>query len=200
MGDLENNAPIHDLKTPSESMFSAERLRKRLAHCDMEKRAAKTRRKAERAEGKLSGGLHEKLAKCSIAELRTVKRLCNRLITRQTTPPASNDCPNEFAVKVVASFGFKNKLFRAELKRTTRRADKVYVNGPYVYAYHWDGAYVRPKYYGSKFLSEKLPLKVWNALKDKIAGPEIEELKARLSEKWSQGFGKEQNAGNIDLS
>ena len=50
--------------------------------------------------------------------------------------PLLTSDPNGFA-------GIVNlNLFRAELKRTTKRAEKVYVNGPYVYAYRWDGAYI----------------------------------------------------------
>jgi hypothetical protein len=105
--------------------------------------------------------------------------------------PLDQDCPTRFAVNVVASFGYKNRLFRAELKRTTKRAEKVYVNGPYIYAYRWDGAYVRPEYFGSKGLSKKLPRKVWLALKGQIIGPEIEKLKSELSESWSHDSGGE---------
>ena len=168
-----------------EISFSSERAREWLARHDRDLEAAKQERRAGRPQGELSAGLQENLTKCNIAQLETVKRMSKRLIARQRKPPLDRDCPTRFAVKVVASFGYKNRLFRAELKRTTKRAEKVYVNGPYVYAYRWDGAYICTEYFGSKGLSKKLPRKVWLALKGQMTGPEIEKLKSELSESWS---------------
>jgi hypothetical protein len=171
--------------------FNSERAREILARHERDMEAAKQERRAGRPEGKLSVGLQDRLKTCNIAQLETVRRISKRLIARQRKPPLSQDCQTRFAVNVVASFGYKNRLFRAELKRTTKRAEKVYVNGPYVYAYRWDGAYVRPEYFGAKGLSKKLPRKVWSALKGQITGPEIEKLKSELSESWSHGSGGE---------
>lgn len=166
--------------------FAPDRVAARLALFDQVREAERQKRKAGRPEGKLSDGLREKLENCNVAQLEKVRILCKRLVARQRNPPLEYDCPNQFAVKVIASFGYRNKLYRAELKRTTKRAEKVYVNGPYVYAYRWDGAYVRPEYFGSKNLSKKLPRKVWAALKNGVSGPDIEKLKLQLSEKLSQ--------------
>jgi hypothetical protein len=172
-------AGVHEIS------FDHEHVREILARHEREVEAAKQERRAGRPEGKLSAGLQDRLRSCNIAQLETVKRMSKRLIARQRKPPLDRDCPTRFAVNVVASFGYKNRLFRAELKRTTKRAEKVYVNGPYVYAYRWDGAYVRPEYFGSKGLSKKLPRKVWLALKGQLTGPEVEKLKSELSESWS---------------
>ena len=191
---MENNREV----TPSsidagvhEISFAPERARNFLARIEQEHKAARQIRRAGRPLGKLSDGQKEMLMRCNIAQLKTVKRMCKQLITRQSNPPLDQECPTRFAVKVIASFRYQNRLFRAELKRTTKRAEKVYVNGPYVYAYWLDGAYVRPKYFGSKGLSKKLPRKVWLALKDQISGPEIEKLKSELSEKWSHNSGED---------
>jgi hypothetical protein len=165
--------------------FDMERARATLIPFDQEREARRQKLRAERPAGRLSDGLQERLNKCNIAQLEQVKSLCKRLIVRQRNPPLDRDCPNQFAVKVIASFRFRNRLYRVELKRTTKRAEKVYVNGPYVYAYRWDGAYVRPEYFGSKHLSKKLPRNVWAALKGHIAGPDVDKLKLQLSEEWS---------------
>ena len=173
-----------------EISFDGERARNFLARYEQEQKAARQARRAGRPLGKLSDGQRDMLMRCNIAQLEAVKRMCKRLIIRQSNPPLDQDCPTRFAVKVIASFGYQNRLFRAELKRTTKRAERVYVNGPYIYAYRWDGAYVRPEYFGSKGLSKKLPRKVWLAIKGQISGPEIVKLKSELSEKWSQSSGE----------
>jgi hypothetical protein len=167
-------------------LTAAERSRQLLEQYEREREAQQLQRRAERPQGRLSQGLKEKLSSCNIAQLKTVKVFCKHLIDRQSKPPRSIDCPSQFAVKVIASCNYQNKLYRAELKRTTQRADKVYVNGPYVYAYCWDGAYVRPIYFGAKGLSKKLPRRVWNALKDQISGHEVEKLKTELGLEWSR--------------
>jgi hypothetical protein len=115
----------------SEISFDSERVRETLARYEQDVETAKRERRAGRPDGKLSAGLQERLMSCNIAQLETVKRKAKQLIVRQRKPPLDRDCPTRFAVKVVASFGYKNQLFRAELKRTTKRAEKVYVNGPY---------------------------------------------------------------------
>lgn len=188
MSELDLSSPEASEDTDVQTVgFDRERVALRLARFDQEREAERQKRRAGRPEGMLSDGLGQRLENCNVAQLERVRILCKRLIARQRNPPQDYDCPNQFAVKVIASFGFRNKLYRAELKRTTKRAEKVYVNGPYVYAYRWDGAYVRPEYFGSKSLSKKLPRKVWAALRDKISGPDVKKLKLQLSEKWSQG-------------
>ena len=189
--DNQEFAPIDGNPGVHEVSFAPERAAEFLARYERDLQAARQERRAGRPEGMLSDGLQERLTSCNIRQLETVKRISKRLIARQRKPPLERDCPTRFAVRVVASFGYKNRLFRAELKRTTKRAEKVYVNGPYVYAYRWDGAYVRPEYFGSKGLSKKLPRKVWVALKGQMTGLEIEKLKSELSESWSHGSGGE---------
>jgi hypothetical protein len=191
MDNNQESTPTSKESGIQEISFDSERARDFLARYEQEQKAARQVRRAGRPIGKLSDGLQDKLMSCNIPQLGTVKRMCKQLIARQRKPPRDQDCPTRFAVKVIAAFGYRNRLFRVELKRTTRRAEKVYVNGPYVYAYRWDGAYVRPEYFGSKGLSKKLPRRVWSALKGQISGPEIEKLKSQLSEKWSRNSGEE---------
>jgi len=185
------STPEEENVSDSNLTFSHRRAAEFSARHQREVEAARQERRAGRPKGKLSPTLQQQLRKCNIAQLETVKRTSQRLIARQRMPPLDQDCPTRFAVSVVASIGYKNRLFRAELKRTTKRAEKVYVNGPYVYAYRWDGTYVRPEYFGSKSLSKKLPRKVWTALKEQITGPQIERLKSELSENWSHAAGAE---------
>jgi len=185
-----NNPPENlpkKLSVMDEITFSSsrERAKEWLERDERDRIARDEQRRADRPAGKLTRGLHEKLSSCNIAQLKTAKEVCNQLIARQRKPPNPIECPSRFVEQVLASYGFKNELFRAELRRTTQRADKVYVNGPYVYGYSWDGSYIKPKYYGTiKRPSKRLSRKVWNILRARISLPEVEKLRAELNEKW----------------
>jgi hypothetical protein len=172
----------------------ADRANEWLERHEQERQAEREKLRAGRPDGLLAHSLCDWLRSQNIAQLEEIKRLCNSLVARQRKPPSPWDCHNRFAAKVIASFGFKDRLYRVELKRTTKRATKIYVNGPYVYAYHWDGAYVRPEYFGSKNLSKKLPRRVWTALKDQMAGPEIKKIKSELAAQLSREVVEEHNS------
>jgi hypothetical protein len=172
----------------------ADRATEWLERHERERQTEREKLRAGRPDGLLADSLCDRLKSQNIAQLEKIKRLCNSLIARQRKPPSQWDCHNRFAAKVIASFGFKDRLYRVELKRTTKRAAKVYINGPYVYAYHWDGAYVRPEYFGSKNLSKKLPRRAWKALKDQMAGPEIKKLKSELAAQLSREIVEERNS------
>src|ERR1039458_5908295 len=116
MTDNRESTPTNGDAGVREVSFDPERVRETLARYERDLEAAKQERRAGRPEGKLSAGLQDRLRSCNIAQLETVKRLSKRLIARQRKPPQDRDCPTRFAVNVVASFGYKNRLFRAELK------------------------------------------------------------------------------------
>src|SRR5438067_8083087 len=61
-------------------------------------------------------------------------------------------------------------------RRTSFRAKRVYVNGPYVRRYWLDGSIVKSKYVKKdKDLRRNLPKTVWLAFKDFLDRPENEE-------------------------
>jgi TRAP-type mannitol/chloroaromatic compound transport system substrate-binding protein len=99
---------------------------------------------------------------------------------------------------VLFSIPLKNKRFQFEIRnRPAKNRDFVYLNGPYLYAYHRDGKYIHETYFKKKNWN-KLPRKVRMAMKpfltpDAIA-PYIEKIKAKHTEAQNleaQSFGLE---------
>jgi hypothetical protein len=69
-------------------------------------------------------------------------------------------------------------------RRTSLRLNKVYVNGPNIYRYWWDGSIVKSEYIRKdKRLRASLPKKVWLEFKGLLDRPENEEIRKRLIEK-----------------
>jgi hypothetical protein len=60
----------------------------------------------------------------------------------------------------------------------------VYVNGPYVRRYWWDGSIVKSEHIRSgKTLRTAVPKKVWNEFKDLAESPKNDEIRAGLIER-----------------
>src|ERR1700678_685917 len=112
MNEQQESTPTSGDAGVREISLDHERIREVLARHERDMEAERQERRAGRPEGKLSASLQERLKSCNIAQLETIKRISKRLITRQRKPPLDRDCPTRFAVKVVASFGYKNRLFR----------------------------------------------------------------------------------------
>jgi hypothetical protein len=64
------------------------------------------------------------------------------------------------------------------------RAETVYVNGPYIRRYWWDGSIVKSEHVPKgNNLRRNLPKKVWGALRSLLDRPENEEIRRTLIEK-----------------
>jgi hypothetical protein len=126
--------------------------------------------------------LRDELKNCNILQLQNAKRLCDWHINRQRKPPSEHDCSREpYTVSVLGSVTVKTKRFRLEFRRTSFRAEKVYVNGPYVRQYWWDGSIVKSKHIPKgKNLRRDIPKKVWAAFRGLLDRPENEELRKTL--------------------
>jgi hypothetical protein len=143
------------------------------------------RRRDGRIKGSLPDSLTGRLRSCNTRQLKTVKALCNRYIKDHRNPPSEIECRKPYTVQILKSVPIKNQRFQLEFRRSQKDADRVYVNGPYVYSYWRDGSLIRSHYFGNKDLSKRLPRKVWSAMKDLTQSAETEERRLKLTEQWS---------------
>jgi hypothetical protein len=156
----------------------------RLALYEQERAEAQKKRRAGRPKGELTHSLIEKLRDCNVLQLKNVKKRCDREIERQSHAPRDYDCSQRYTVRVLNSVTVKKVRFRLEFRRTSLRSKKVYVNGPYVRRYWWDGSIVKSEHVKSgKSLRTAVPKKVWDAFKDLVESPKNDEIRARLIEK-----------------
>jgi hypothetical protein len=155
------------------------------ARFEEERQEAQRERRAGRPKGELTQSLQDKLGDCNILQLHNVKKLCDRHIKRQRKPPSEHDCSCErYTVLVLGSVTVKTTRFRLEFRRSSFRAERVYVNGPYIRRYWWDGSIVKSKHVTKgKNLRRNLPKKVWVAFRDLLDRPENEEKRRTLIEK-----------------
>jgi hypothetical protein len=138
-------------------------------------------RRAGRLVGKLSHGLREKLRSCNPGQLKRVKKLCDRFIEDHRKPPPQNLCGKAYTVRVLESVTVGNRRFQLEFRRTTRRAKRVYVNGPYIVEYLRDGSFIKWRYIKKdRDLRVNLPKKVWLAFRGHLDNPETEALRQKL--------------------
>jgi hypothetical protein len=165
-------------------MLTRERAEAIRAQIEQEREEAKRKRRAGRPKGELSPSLVQKLGDCNVLQLQSAKKLCDRHIKRQRKPPIEQVCGDRYTVHVLHSVTLKKALFRLEFRRTSLRADKVYVNGPYVRRYWWDGSIVRSQHVKKgDSLRCNLPKKVWLAFRDLLDRPENEQIRRRLTDK-----------------
>ena len=174
--------PSSDSKDESESHWKVG-LRERLAQIEEEREEAQRKRRAGRPKGELTQSLVEKLRNCNVLQLQNVKKACDREMKRQSKPPSDYDCGERFTLRCLGSITVKTTRFRLEFRRTSLRSTKVYVNGPYIRRYWWDGSIVKSEHVkkGNK-LRLNLPKKVWLAFQGLLDHPENEEIRKRLIE------------------
>lgn len=163
--------------------LARERAEARRAQIEQEQEEAKRTRRAGRPKGELSPSLVEKIGNCNVLQLQIAKRLCDRYIKRQQKPPKEQVCGDRFTVKVLQSVTLKNSRFRLEFRRTSLREAKVYVNGPYVRRYWWDGSIVKSQHVKNSNLRSNLPKKIWFAFRDFLDSPENELIRRSLTDK-----------------
>jgi hypothetical protein len=116
-----------------------------------------------------------------VLQLRSAKKLCDRYIKQQGKPPLEQACGDRYTVHVLHSVTLKNVRFRLEFRRTSLRAERVYVNGPYPRRYWWDGSIVKSQHV--KKGRRNLPKKVWLAFRDFLDRAENEQIRQRLTDK-----------------
>lgn len=156
----------------------------RQAQIAEEREEAQKERRAGRLKGELTRGLIENLRNCNVLQLQNAKKRCDREIERQSNPPNDYDCGKRYTMRVLRSVTVKTARFRLEFRRTSLRLNKVYVNGPYIFRYWWDGSIVKSEYIPKdKRLRASLPKKVWLEFKGLLDRPENEEIRNRLIEK-----------------
>jgi hypothetical protein len=122
-------------------------------------------RRIGREKGQLSQSLREKLRACNVLQLRKVKKLCDSYIQDQKLPPDPSECRKPFTVDVLGDVSIRNKRYQLELRRTTHRGKKVYLQGPYVLSYWRDGRIIKSHYFGNRNWS-RIPIKARKPLKE----------------------------------
>lgn len=147
--------------------------------------AEKERKGADRKEGKPPEGVYNGLRGCTIAQLRNAKKLCDKFIWDQQHPPPDEDCDEDraFILRVLLSIPYRNQRFRFEIARSTKKAEKVYVNGPYWYRYWRDGKVVFRRAVGRKNLRD-LPRKVKSKLKEYSSTHDTSRMLLETREKY----------------
>lgn len=182
-----NSDPSPSSDEKNEVTSTAERLQARVARFEEELEQAKTKRRAGRHKGELTHDLAERLSKCNVLQLQNVKKLCDRYIKRQRTPPLRRACGHRSTVHVLSSVSVKSMRYQLEFQRTSFLGKRVYVNGPYVSKYWRDGSIVHSEYIKKdKDLRRNLPKKVWLAFKDLLDRPENDDIRQQLIEKLEQ--------------
>jgi hypothetical protein len=163
------------------------RIQARLAQHEEYSKEADRERRAGRLQGELTQSLKEKLSNCTVLQLQNAKKLCDSFIKRQRQPPLERYCGDKSTVGVLRSVTVKAIRFRLEFRRTSLTVKKVYVNGPFVWRYWWDGSIVKSKYIKKdKHLRQNLPKKVWLEFRDVIDCPENAATRQTLLEKLNR--------------
>jgi hypothetical protein len=166
-----------------ELTFTNDRAQGLLARLEEEHEEATRKRRAGRPKGELTQSLIERLSNCNVVQLQRVKKLCDRYIKRQREPPSDLDCGERYTLHVLCSVSVKTTRFRLEFRRTSLRSKKVYVNGPYVRRYWWDGSIVKSVHVKKGKLRSSLPKKVWLTFRGLLDRPENEQIRKKLIEK-----------------
>jgi hypothetical protein len=131
--------------------------RDRLAEHEKQREQDKLERQQGRLQGRPTKSLVEKLRACNIDQLKYAKKLCDRYMLDQRKPPARSDCGDRYTVKVIDAICVKNQHYQLEFRRSTRSAKKIYVNGPYIRAYHRDGAIIKITTFNKKLMLRDSP-------------------------------------------
>ena len=82
----------------------------------------------------------------------------------------------------------REELYTLEFRRSSKRASRVYVNGPYVIRHWRDGNFVKHRHIRKKLLNV-LPKKVRAAFNPILSAPATEELRQTLSLDWANRTG-----------
>ena len=162
-------------------MFTQKRTQEILARFDQEREEAKKERQAGRPQGKLTADFIGKLRNCNVLQLNRVKQVCDRFIKDHRRPPADSECGKHYTLKVLESVTVNHERFRLEFQRSSKRAKRVCVNGPFRY---WrDGSVIQSKYIKKdKELRRNLPKKVWLVVRGHLTDPKTELLRRKLIE------------------
>jgi hypothetical protein len=164
--------------------FTVEGAEAALARHEKEREEATLKRRADRLAGKPPHDFNGRLEKCTVLQLERVKKLCDFHIKRQRDPPDEYAGRHPYTVHVLRSMSVKASRFQLEFRRTSLRGEKVYVNGPYIRRYWWDGSIVKSEHIKKdNNLRRNLPKKVWVDFRDFLERPEYTEMRRTLSEK-----------------
>jgi hypothetical protein len=146
-----------------------------------------SRRKEERRALRRRGGLperaYESLRTCTIPQLLKAKKLCDEFIRDQREAPPDENCDKPFTIAILLSVPLRNVRYRYEIVRSTKRAEKIYINGPYWYRYWRDGKMIYRQAVGKKN-EKQLPPKVKAALREYKAAYDVARVLEEVREKY----------------
>jgi hypothetical protein len=145
----------------------------------------KEQKRADRKAGRVPEGVYNGLRSCTIDQLQKAKKLCDEFIWDQQHAPPDEDCDEDraFILRVLLSIPYRNQRFRYEITRSTRKAEKVYVNGPYWYRYARDGKVVFRRAVGKKNV-RTLPRKIKSKLKEYSSTHDVSHILLETREKY----------------
>jgi hypothetical protein len=103
-------------------------------------------RREGRKRGELSESLEEKLRSCNPLQLKRVKKICDEYLADHRLPPDDFECGQRYTKKILVSVPVKNTRYLLELRPCGKDCQKC-PHGPYLYAYHRDGAIIKQFYY-----------------------------------------------------
>jgi hypothetical protein len=122
----------------------------------------KQARREGRKHGALSDSLQEKLRSCNPQQLKRVKKICDVYLSDHRSPPDDFECGQPYTEKVLANVAVKNRRYLLELRSCGKNCQKC-PHGPYLYAYHRDGAIIK-QFYFRKDRLHTAPRKVRKAI------------------------------------
>ena len=147
------------------------------------------KRRDDRKAGRLSERVSKALRACTVPQLLKAKKLCDKFIWDQRHAPSDGDCDedNGFIVQVLLSVPWRNQRFRYEITRSSKKKEKVYLNGPYWFRYWRDGKIVFRKQIKKKDDPRLLPRKVKTRLKEYLVSHDPAEVLEQARVKYARG-------------
>ena len=146
-------------------------------------------RRADRKAGRLSERVRNALRACTVPQLLKAKKLCDKFISDQRHAPSDADCDEDhgFIVQVLLSVPCRNQSYRYEITRSSKKAQKVCVNGPYWFRYWRDGKVVFRKQVKKKDDPPLLPRNVKTQLREYLASHDPTEVLEQARVKYARG-------------
>jgi hypothetical protein len=161
--------------------FSVDRVQFLQRIDDVQKRAAaesarqKEQRRVERAKGLLPDYVRKGLRNCNVPQLLKAKKLCDEYIRDQREAPDDGDCDKPFIVRVLLSVPHGKERYRYEIIRSSKKTEKIYINGPYWYRYWRDGKVIHRPAVGKKN-EGRLPRSVKKELRKYAAEHDVNQV------------------------
>lgn len=135
--------------------------------------------------GGVDSDVRRTLRSYSVKRLQQVKRLCDKFIADHRIAPPPEECGQRYTEYVLCSVAVKNKRFQLELRRSAAKDGRIYINGPYLYAYYRAGRIVKSVYHGKRPW-HGVPRKVKTAMSEHVESAAVQHAYAEVTKKYEK--------------